>query len=205
MNSIAIRTQLAAITRHLPGFSLDPECEYLIGAKGERLYLNRHNKRGMFTIGMGLPGSMDDFWSHYANPRMTRPDSISVSESKSPATIAADIKRRLFPPFYAVLAEAERRYQKEREECSREWDAAKRLSDALGGVRLHGKTRYSGGLPPEDRQHPAPFSSEEGVECEVQTASEGQVFVEIKFRGLPIDYAVELLRTARGFQFAQAA
>ncbi len=54
MNSIAIRTQLAAIARHLPGFSLDPEREYLIGPKGERLYLNGHNKRGMFTIGMGL-------------------------------------------------------------------------------------------------------------------------------------------------------
>jgi hypothetical protein len=198
-------TRLHQIAQHLPGFHIDREHDgRLIGPKGEFLYLNGNNKRGMLTLSLAFPMSMSDYWTRYASHREQRPDSISVAETKTGQTIALDIKRRLFPAFYAALAKAEAVYQEEREECAREWDAAKRLADALGGVRISGKNRYDGSTAPEDMTHPGGFG-EDGIAVEVNENSEGRMNVSIDFRNLSVEFAHELITFARGYQLAQAA
>jgi hypothetical protein len=203
-------TRLHQIAQHLPGFVIDREHDgRLIGPKGEFLYLNGNNKRGMLTLSLAFPMSMSDYWTRYASHRESRPDSIFVAETKTGQTIALDIKRRLFPAFYAALSKAEAVYQEEREECAREWDAAKRLADAMGGAHLHGKPRYDGSTPPPHMQHPAAFGDDAfrdfktAITVEVNEDTEGELLASIKLQNLSVDFAHEIIRFTRAYLVAQ--
>ena len=187
----------------LLNFHAEPGGERAYGSQMEKLYVNDVRHKGMLAFSMSLPDTMNDYFSHYAHPRDEQPGSILVSAAKSVAVIAKDIERRLFPPFYRVLEEANRRYEREREICAREWAAAKRLADVLA-TPIPAKMRYSGGLPREEYRHPGHFESD-GIECEVRENSEHEIVAELKLGYLPIDLAIELVSQVRDYRRAQKA
>jgi hypothetical protein len=95
--------------------------------------------RAAISGSMTPPDQRPHHWTAAPEPR-----AITVSLSRKPADIAADIRKRLFPGM-AETAAANRR-RREQEEFDAAWreDAGGRLKQSLEGVEVHDIGRQSG-------------------------------------------------------------